>query len=606
MVLKNVYMDPLKKVQVEGYVMFAEPELLFGNLDELCCVTYAFCKEFMTLLMQSMNIAMPTAEILVKLFQKSAKAHSLSQAYHRYALNYINALNYLETLRRHVEFCEFEKWCNRDPRCKKLQLTDLLVAPVQHIMKVPLLLKEIESRTENLEDREAVNHILEREEASLRLKYYETQKPAEIPKTLEDFLFHVAKTGDTVFPWSKIKYLLRQKLDTVMISFHASCPTEDLPPCPNVDPFNYQTMRDKLLEQFDYFNNAPFSIQRLCELLTTPKRHYKRTDKFMRGLEKNLLVVSTSEPGQARRVDENSTPILNGNEGSHDNAEVGSSNQTQVSADVNEAGALPIASEAEAMLGHAMTVYPDPVGPNRPSYRASVSDADSGISESEEEDRNEVSITKPKTNPDRGVPSETKEEQPTAEAGALPATSEPIVDTRKDEARSMDVEKEPSSSVTDPETSVPSPEVATTVSSSESDSPKADGGLESSADVEDGAGIEKLQLVSDSEADNGVDSCLGSKRPLELEEEGEGGEAAREFKVARTKSPDKQAQELVPAEELPKDLPDEVSTTSSVQSQEAEPQESLADDAGQLSSDVTSVSDASEPAAAASSVMEET
>jgi len=35
----QVYMDPLKKIQVEGYSMFAEPELLFGNLDELCCVS---------------------------------------------------------------------------------------------------------------------------------------------------------------------------------------------------------------------------------------------------------------------------------------------------------------------------------------------------------------------------------------------------------------------------------------------------------------------------------------------------------------------------------------------------------------------------------------
>lgn len=32
-------MEPLKKIQVEGYAMFAEPELLFGNLDELCCVS---------------------------------------------------------------------------------------------------------------------------------------------------------------------------------------------------------------------------------------------------------------------------------------------------------------------------------------------------------------------------------------------------------------------------------------------------------------------------------------------------------------------------------------------------------------------------------------
>nr|CAD7434992.1 unnamed protein product [Timema monikensis] len=88
-------------------------------------------------------------------FTQSSEANSVSQAYHCYALNYINALNYLETLRRHVEFCEFEKWCNRDPRCKKLQLTDLLVAPVQHIMKVPLILKEVESRTEEPSEKRA-------------------------------------------------------------------------------------------------------------------------------------------------------------------------------------------------------------------------------------------------------------------------------------------------------------------------------------------------------------------------------------------------------------------------------------------------------------------
>lgn len=60
------------------------------------------------------------------------------------------------------------QWCNRDPRCKKLQLTDLLVAPVQHIMKVPLLLREIEQRTEDAQEKEAILKILDKEEASLR------------------------------------------------------------------------------------------------------------------------------------------------------------------------------------------------------------------------------------------------------------------------------------------------------------------------------------------------------------------------------------------------------------------------------------------------------
>ena len=40
---------------------------------------------------------------------QSTKAANVSKAFHRYALNYINALNYLETLRRQQEFSDFEK-----------------------------------------------------------------------------------------------------------------------------------------------------------------------------------------------------------------------------------------------------------------------------------------------------------------------------------------------------------------------------------------------------------------------------------------------------------------------------------------------------------------
>lgn len=99
-------MEPLKKIQVEGYAMFAEPEVLFGNLDELCCVTYGFCKEFIQLLSTD---SVSTGDMLLKLFTKSSKVTAMRQAYHRYTLNYINALNYLETLRRQIEFVEFEK-----------------------------------------------------------------------------------------------------------------------------------------------------------------------------------------------------------------------------------------------------------------------------------------------------------------------------------------------------------------------------------------------------------------------------------------------------------------------------------------------------------------
>lgn len=169
--LKNVYMEPLKKIQVEGFAMAADPDILFGNLDELCCGVYDFCKEFLHIIMRTLKTRpeeLNATDVLIKLYKENPKIKHLRNIYHHYTLNYINALNFLYNLRRHVEFVEFEKWSSRDSRCKKLQLTDLLVAPVQHIMRVPIILRDIESHTEDISDKEEIKAILAVEDSSLR------------------------------------------------------------------------------------------------------------------------------------------------------------------------------------------------------------------------------------------------------------------------------------------------------------------------------------------------------------------------------------------------------------------------------------------------------
>uniref|UniRef100_A0A914VED6 DH domain-containing protein n=1 Tax=Plectus sambesii TaxID=2011161 RepID=A0A914VED6_9BILA len=47
LVLRNVYKEPLKNCQVEGCLLTVEPDLLFGNLDELCQISVSFCREFL-------------------------------------------------------------------------------------------------------------------------------------------------------------------------------------------------------------------------------------------------------------------------------------------------------------------------------------------------------------------------------------------------------------------------------------------------------------------------------------------------------------------------------------------------------------------------------
>lgn len=148
-----------------------------------------------------------------------------------------------------------------------------------------------------------------------------SQKPAEIPSVLDEYLCHIAKTGDTLFPWHKLKPLLCRKLELVMNEFHKVSPTDDLPALPNVEVFKYDEMKEKVLEAVNCFNSAPFTIQRLCELVVDPRKHYKRTDKFMRGLEKNVLVVSTIEPkslAALQQANAAATPMVNGIPGVED------------------------------------------------------------------------------------------------------------------------------------------------------------------------------------------------------------------------------------------------------------------------------------------------
>lgn len=117
----------------------------------------------------------------------------------------------------------------------------------------------------------------------------------QVPVELEEYLRYVAKTGNTLFQWSLVKPFIREKILNVIAEFADQSALTDIPPYPNVDPFNYEAMKTMLLERFDTFNGPPFTIQRLCELLSCPRKEYNRVDKFMRAVEKNILVVSTCE-----------------------------------------------------------------------------------------------------------------------------------------------------------------------------------------------------------------------------------------------------------------------------------------------------------------------
>lgn len=152
------------------------------------------------------------------------------------------------------------------------------------------------------------------EEVLQALDDFQKIRPSEIPKVLEEYLTCVAKTGEPIYQWHLIKTLFREKLLRVINEFYESGGANIFgPPLPNVEPFNYKNMKSNLLDRLENFANPPFTVQRICELLIAPRREYNRIDKYMRAFEKNILVVSTKEPGSAfGRRSENGDSLVNG------------------------------------------------------------------------------------------------------------------------------------------------------------------------------------------------------------------------------------------------------------------------------------------------------
>ena len=65
------------------------------------------------------------------------------------------------------------------------------------------------------------------------------------------------------------------------------------PPLNYMTPAQTKDALDAILEQLESFEEPPFTIQRLCELLLDPKRHYKSIGKYLRAVEKSILVTSS-------------------------------------------------------------------------------------------------------------------------------------------------------------------------------------------------------------------------------------------------------------------------------------------------------------------------
>ncbi|KFM10987.1 Pleckstrin homology domain-containing family G member 7, partial [Aptenodytes forsteri] len=163
----KIFMNTLKYLQSNEFLLDVDLWRLFANLEELNKISLSFLKTFFETVKEHVSKSeSPTdfSSILRKFFQGD-----LCQTHQIYCLNYTSAVFYLENLRQREDFGIYLKqWCEQNEQCKRLHLSELLVAPLHRLTRYPLLLNNIWKRSTGETEKDFIWSLKEKVEKSIR------------------------------------------------------------------------------------------------------------------------------------------------------------------------------------------------------------------------------------------------------------------------------------------------------------------------------------------------------------------------------------------------------------------------------------------------------
>ncbi|XP_057879271.1 pleckstrin homology domain-containing family G member 7 [Melospiza georgiana] len=166
LVLKMIFMNTLKYLQSNEFLLDVDLWRLFANLEELNKISLSFLKTFFETVKKHISKSdspMDFSSVLRMFFQGD-----LCQTHQIYCLNYTSAVFYLEKLRQREDFGIYLKWCEQNEQCKRLHLPELLVAPLHRLTRYPLLLNNIWKRSTDETEKSFIQSLKEKVEKSIR------------------------------------------------------------------------------------------------------------------------------------------------------------------------------------------------------------------------------------------------------------------------------------------------------------------------------------------------------------------------------------------------------------------------------------------------------
>lgn len=130
---------------------------------------------------------------------------------------------------------------------------------------------------------------------STALELFVSQPPSERHLTgeLRGVLAETALTGILRYPWHLLKPLIATQIKQLLQDFQAAEQVDVGPMRPLPFGETLEGCYEILAGYLDKLAHAPFTIQRLCELVLEPQKQYSRLDKVVVAIEKLLMVIST-------------------------------------------------------------------------------------------------------------------------------------------------------------------------------------------------------------------------------------------------------------------------------------------------------------------------
>ncbi|ORZ18093.1 hypothetical protein BCR42DRAFT_450609 [Absidia repens] len=104
--------------------------------------------------------------------------------------------------------------------------------------------------------------------------------------TYDPHILQVAETNEVDVPWADLKPIIR---NTIL----KQCDTMETAVSDTEVLSTITGIKTNILHCIDHHSGTPFTIQRLCELISAPTRHYTLFIKYLHAIEKVLSVAST-------------------------------------------------------------------------------------------------------------------------------------------------------------------------------------------------------------------------------------------------------------------------------------------------------------------------